>query len=177
MRNRCYACILRGMPRYSDEQRAELRDQYLDAAADLATQRGWGAVSVRNIAEIVAKSASPVHREGIGSLKKQLVTWAFAELKVPLVAFMDATPPLPRETLPALILEHLRARPEAARLMVQASAQVGLTGSDEAEALSDHFLTQHQRAVSEVDGFYHRIDPSAALTTCTTRSATRNWPG
>jgi AcrR family transcriptional regulator len=157
------------MPRYSPEQREELRHRYLEAAVDLATRQGWGAVSVRNIAGIVGASASPVHREGVGSLKKQLVTWAFAELKVPLVAFMNATPIPPRETLHANVLAHLRARPESVRLLVQASAQLGLTGSDEAEAISNHVILEQQRAVSGVTRFYHRIDPSAATANC------RSW--
>jgi hypothetical protein len=156
------------MPRYSEEQRVDPRTSYLDAAIDLAAEGGWGAVSVRNVGAAVAKSASPVHREGILSIKAQLVTAAFAELKVPLVSFMDATPPLPRGELHATILRHLRATPKAARLMVQVSAQAGLTGSAEADAVSAHFAAEHKRAVEEVTGFYHEIDRAAALPNCRT---------
>lgn len=145
------------MPRYSDQQRERLRDQYLQAAADLAISQGWAAVSVRNIAGIVQKSPSPVHREGISSLKKELVIWAFAELKVALVTFMDAVPPKPLSELHASILEHLHDRPEAVRLMVQASAQVGLTGSAEAEGLSKHYLVEQKRAIIQVAYFHRKI--------------------
>lgn len=150
------------MPRYSAQQREDLHFNYIAAAIDLATQQGWAAVRIRSVGDAVGKSAMAIQRKGIVALKLELVRAAFGELDRALVFFLEMRPRPRRSEIYPAIVQHLRVNPEAASLMLRVSAQAGLSGSEEADAISDCFARKRAESVKKCAAFFQSIDPDAA---------------
>lgn len=69
------------MPRYTEEQRRELEETIISAAADLVISHGWKACTTRQVGEVLNLSQGPVHDCFKGSeLKKAVITLAYANL-------------------------------------------------------------------------------------------------
>lgn len=124
------------MPRYSEEIRKDRKMDYVLAAEQLVTTKGWGDVSVRKVAEAAGCSYGPVHEMFPGfSLKLALIREAYLHLISALE--LSENEPQTLSDVFTIVVEYLRKDSEAAPLMVQVMALAAAPqapGSDEFQA-------------------------------------------
>lgn len=119
------------MLRYTEQQWTDLREAYLQAAVQIATEQGWSAVGIRAAGKRVGKTGTAINRVFTETtLRQALVTRAFAAVLIALPA--DRQKHRDRVGACALLAAHLLAERLDAALMVQVAAQLALTATVEA---------------------------------------------